>query len=89
MREMEISLQAVEQARRNKPLTERQRLWNKVRSRVCARVEHVFGHMTMCIKGLTIRCRGLDRAHAQIAMANLTYNFQRVLYLNRNAMGNV
>ena len=25
----------------------------------------------------------------RIAMANLTYNFQRVLYLNRNAMGNV
>jgi IS5 family transposase len=89
MRELEISLQAVEQARRNKPLTRRQRLWNKVRSRVRARVEHVFGRMTMCIKGLSLRCHGLDRAHAQIAMANLNYSFQRVPYLNRNAMGAV
>ena len=89
MGELQVSLQAIEQARRNKPLTERQRLWNQVRSRVRARVEHVFGHMAMCIKGLTIRCKGLDRAHAQIAMANLAYNFQRVLYLNRNAMGSV
>jgi len=87
MRELEISLQAVEQARRNKPLTEHQRLWNKLHSRVRARVEQVFGHMTMCIKGLNIR--GLDRAHAQMTMASLTYNFQRVIYLNRNAKGNV
>jgi len=89
MRQLDISLQAVEQARRNKPLTEEQRSWNALRSRVRARVEHVFGHMTMCIKGLTIRCHGLDRAHAQIAMANLTYNFQRVPYLKRNTMGSV
>ena len=82
-----ISLQAVEAARRNKPLTQEQQVWNLLRSRVRARVEHVFGHMTMCIKGLVIRSKNMDRAHAQIAMANLTYNMQRVLYLKRNTMG--
>ena len=82
-----ISLQAVEPARRNKPLTQEQQVWNLLRSRVRARVEHVFGHMTMCIKGLVIRSKNMDRAHAQIAMANLTYNMQRVLYLKRNTIG--
>jgi transposase, IS5 family len=86
---LEISLQAVEQARRNTPLTAVQKTWNRLRSRLRARVEHVFGHMHMCIKGQLIRCVGMERAHAQISMTNLVYNMQRVVHLKRHSMGSV
>lgn len=85
--DMGVRLQAVEQARRNKPLTHEQEVLNWLKSKVRASVEHVFGHIKMCIKGSEIRCIGMDRAHAQMAMVNLVYNMQRVLYLNRKTMG--
>ena len=79
--ELGISLQAVEQNRRNRPLTHEQKVWNYARSKIGARVEHVFGHMKMCIKGRLVRTIGMDRAHAHITLMNLTYNMQRMLFL--------
>ena len=68
---------------RNKALTAQQQTRNRARSRIRARVEHVFGHQGTAMGGKLIRTIGLMRARAKIGLKNLTYNFQRFLVLTR------
>ncbi len=56
---------------------------NKEKSRVRARVEHVFGSMTNELGGITIRTIGRMRAKVQIGLFNLVYNIKRVAMLIR------
>lgn len=66
---------------RHKPLTAQQKAHNRCRSRIRARVEHVFGHQVTAMGGKLIRTVGLVRARLKIGMKNLTYNFHRFLLL--------
>ena len=68
-------------ANRDKPLTSGQQQTNQRRSRIRARVEHVFGHHVTAMGGKLIRTIGRVRARAKIGLKNLTYNFQRFLVL--------
>jgi IS5 family transposase len=68
---------------RNRPLTEREKRGNTTRSRVRARVEHVFGHMVTSMGGKLVRTMGMVRAKVKIGMRNLTYNPQRFVCLAR------
>jgi IS5 family transposase len=77
----DIVLNIIEKGYRNKPLTDEQKALNKEKSRVRVRVEHVFGHMTNSMGGMTIRCIGLTRARCTIALKNLAYNLSRYTYL--------
>jgi IS5 family transposase len=70
-------------AARNKPLTAQQKTHNHARSRIRARVEHVFGHQVTAMGGKLIRTIGLLRATVKIGLKNLTYNMQRFLILTR------
>jgi IS5 family transposase len=70
---------------RNHPLSEREQAGNTTRSRVRARVEHVFGHQTTAMGGKIVRTIGLARASAKIGMMNLAYNVSRFAYLHRTA----
>lgn len=72
-----------EKGTRNHPLTEAQKSSNKEKSRVRARVEHVFGSMTNELGGITIRTIGYGRAKVQIGLLNLVYNIKRVATLIR------
>jgi IS5 family transposase len=72
-----IKLIVNEKGYRNKPLTEEQKLNNREKSRVRARVEHVFGHMTKSFGGISVRTIGIMRARCNIAFKNLAYNLQR------------
>ena len=58
---------------RNKPLSEREKRGNKTRSRVRARVEHVFGAQSNDMGGTLVRSIGLVRARARIGLKNLAY----------------
>ena len=74
---------------RNKPLTKRQEAANKTRSKVRARVEHVFGNQHSSMGGKFIRTIGtigILRATARIGLANLAYNMRRLVVLERSAM---
>lgn len=65
-------------AQRNKPLTQEQKDYNsQMVAHVRARVEHVFGRMTYCMGGLTVRSIGIARAKCQIALRNFAYNIMR------------
>lgn len=70
-----------EKGYRNKPLTDEQIVLNRKKSSVRVRVEHIFGFMTNSMKGMTIRCIGIERAKFAIGMMNLVYNMSRYRYL--------
>ena len=72
-----------ERAYRNNPLTEDQKAENRVKSKIRARVEHIFGFMENSLKAGMIRTIGIIRAKSQIAMTNLTYNIKRYCQLER------
>lgn len=70
-----------ERAYRNTPLTEAQKVANKIRSTTRVRVEHVFGHMETGMGGMVIHTIGLARARVKMSFKNLAYNMQRFAYL--------
>ena len=70
---------------RNRPLTERENKGNTTRSRVRARVGHVFGHTVTSMGGKLVRTIGVVRARMKIGMQNLAYNMQRFVCLGRRA----
>ncbi len=59
---------------------------NKTRSKVRARVEHVFGAQSNDMGGTLVRSIGLMRAKAGIGLKNLTNNMHRQVQLERLAM---
>jgi IS5 family transposase len=67
---------------RNHPLSAREQQGNATRSRVRARVEHVFGHQANAMGGKLVRTIGLVRAKMKIGMQNLTYNMSRFVHLH-------
>jgi len=70
-----------EKGYRNKPLTETQKARNKEKSRVRARVEHLFGFVENSMHGSIVRTIGIARAKAKIGMMNVTYNISRCVQL--------
>lgn len=72
-----------ERAYRGNPLSEAQEISNKAKSRVRARVEHVFGHMENSMGGIFLRTIGAARAKVGVTLMNLTYNLSRVEVLIR------
>ena len=73
-----------ERAYRGKPLSESQEISNQAKSRVRARVEHVFGHMHNSMGGIFVRTIGIARAKVGVTLMNLTYNLSRIEVLIRN-----
>lgn len=67
---------------RGSPLDGRQKRSNRAKSRVRARVEHVFGFLHTVMKADVIRSIGLSRARRANALINLTYNFARATQLS-------
>lgn len=72
-----------ERAYRNKRLCEAQEQRNKEKSRIRARVEHVFGAMENDMGGIFLRTIGAARARLGVGLMNLTYNLKRIETLIR------
>jgi len=70
---------------RGRPMPERTAKANAAKSKVRARVEHVFAQQKDKM-GLFIRTIGLKRAQAKITLANLAYNMSRLIFHERRAM---
>lgn len=66
-----------EKGYRNRPLTEQQKASNTKKSKIRARVEHVFGFMEQSMNGLVLKSVGITRASGIIGLINLTYNLFR------------
>lgn len=65
-----------------KPMPERTAKANARKSSVRAAVEHIFGHQKNRF-GLFIRTIGIARAEAKLTLANLAYNFDRLIFHER------
>ena len=63
-------------------LSKREKQGNKTRSKVRARVEHVFGAQANDMGGTLVRSIGIARAKARIGLKNLAYNMRRAVHLN-------
>lgn len=70
-----------EKGQKSCPLTSEQKANNCERSKVRARVEHVFGFQENSMGGKIIRTIGLARAQVKIGLMNLTYNVMRYIQL--------
>jgi IS5 family transposase len=66
---------------RDQTLTKREQRENRARSRIRARVEHVFGHQVKAMRQTIVRGIGLARIRTRIALANLAYNMSRLAQL--------
>jgi len=81
----EMNNKVHEKGYRNKPLTEEQKKSNTEKSKIRARVEHVFGFMEQSMNGLKLKSIGIIRATGIIGLINLTYNlfrYEQVIRLN-------
>ena len=70
---------------RNHPLSQAQEAANRRKSKVRARVEHVFGAQENAPGGRLVRTIGSVRAKAKIGLQNLAYNIRRLVTLERMA----
>ena len=81
-----VKNEVCEKGYRNKPLTDAQKENNRRKSKIRSRIEHIFGFMTMSMRGLTVRTIGLRRAAFNIGLTNLVYNLCRYSILQRKGL---
>jgi len=72
-----------EKGYRGKPLTDKQKIKNNIKSKTRVRVEHVFGFMEQSMNGLAVKSVGIVRAIGIIGLINLTYNLFRLEQVQR------
>jgi len=75
-----------EKGYRNRPLSDEQKDNNRKKSKVRARVEHIFGFQSYLMGADWIRTIGRDRAERGIGLGNIVYNMFRYVQLG-GAMG--
>jgi len=68
---------------RNHPLSQAQAAANRRKSKIRARVEHIFGAQENAPGGRLVRTIGSVRAKAKIGLQNLAYNIRRLVILDR------
>ena len=81
LKKKNIGSQIHEKGYRNNPLTKRQQQRNRKKSKIRARVEHIFAFMENSMQGVYLHCRSLVRAKAAIGLMNITYNLFRLTQL--------
>ena len=75
--------QIQERSYRNHPLTAQQKATNRDKSKVRAKVEHVFGTWVMGMGGKVVRCVGIERVSAQLGLKDLAYNLKRYVFWHK------
>lgn len=75
-----VESQIHEKGSRAAPLTEEQKACNREKSRVRARVEHIFAAQA-AMGGHLVRTIGLKRAEVKAGLLNLAYNMRRLVQL--------
>lgn len=82
----EVESKVIERPYRNRCLTAGQKRRNRSKSRVRARVEHVFGTIKLSLCARWNRCIGQVRNAAAITLTNLVYNLVRFEQIERLAL---
>jgi len=71
---------------RGRPLSKAKAAANRAKSRIRARIEHVFGAQESAPGGRLVRTIGIVRARAKIGLQNFVYNIRRLATLERMAV---
>lgn len=74
---------------RNKPLSERDQEANTKKSKIRARIEHVFGSISNEQGGLYSRVIGIARTKVKVGMMNIVYNMRLLVTLHRLSASNI
>jgi IS5 family transposase len=74
-----------QRASRGHALSKAQQKANRQKSKIRARIEHVFGAQQTSPGGRIVRTIGIMRAKAKIGLQNLAYNIRRLVTLERLA----
>ena len=80
LEELEVDSHIHEKGSRAAPLTEEQQASNRNKSKVRARVEHIFG-APAAMGGHVVRTIGIERAKVKVGLMNLAYNMKRLVQL--------
>ena len=80
LKDKKVNSKIHEKGKRGKPLTQKQIKLNRRKSKIRARVEHIFGTMKQTC-GDYIRSIGIKRARTNIGLINLTFNIKRYVFL--------
>jgi len=72
-----------EKGRRNRPLNDLQKEFNRLKSQVRCHIEHIFGCVENSMGGPELEYIGLPRIRTGIGLSNLAYNFLRHVQLIR------
>ncbi len=83
IRKYRLKNEVHEKGYKGKPLTDKQKAKNNLKSKIRARVEHVFGFMEQSMNGLALKSVGIVRATGIIGLINLTYNLFRYEQVDR------
>lgn len=78
--EVKLPSKICEKGSRGHPLTEEQKKNNRDKSKIRARVEHIFGAQNQ-MGGHFVRTIGIARAKTKVGMMNLVYNMTRLVQL--------
>ena len=78
-----------ERAYRNRPLSPVQQAANRTRSKIRAKVEHVFGSWVSSMGGKQVRCVGLERVRAYLGLKDLAFNLQRYVFWQKRKASQV
>jgi IS5 family transposase len=70
-----------ERVYKNRPLTEEQKETNRKKSKIRAKVEHIFEAWVTNMGGKLVRSIGRVRVEANIGLKNLAYNIKRFVFL--------
>jgi transposase, IS5 family len=81
LRKKKITSRIHEKGYRGAPMTKAVKKRNTQRSKIRARVEHVFGAMHTAMGGIFARTRSLKTTSIKIGLTNLTYNLLRITTL--------
>jgi IS5 family transposase len=76
----EYASQIHEKAYRHTPLSDEQKAANREKSKIRAKVEHVFGAWVTSMGGKRVRCMGLERVNAYLALKDLAFNLKRDVF---------
>jgi transposase, IS5 family len=74
-------IKLVKKGYKSNPLTEQEKATNREKSRVCSRVEHIFGFMEGSMSGMHLYAIGIKRVEGIVGLMNLTYNMFRKIQL--------
>jgi len=77
LKERKLKNRILKKAKKNKPLTEREKRFNKLCSQIRYKIERTFGSIRRWFSGGVARYKGIEKMHTQNVLEGIAYNLYR------------